>query len=508
MKQILRIFRSQYVWAAIILCALAWGCTPKDPEPAPIANFSYGPSRNLEAPVTISFINESKNATSYEWNFDDGTTSTQASPTHTFTEGGTFRVTLTAKNSGGTDQAYAIITVTSNPFGGNNGKLSFWKSSMGEGNTIIKLSNGSTKETTSYWNSVPSCDNTNLPSFILAPGNYTYSAVNESGRQWSGSVTISKSQCTLIELKKAEGIVKLPSGAVIRSTLISRNGGTIRFTLDIAVADIDNTLSTNLQRANFSIGSLTSNNTNYSFSNDGVQMMSGTTSQAYSAALLLDQSGSIQSTDPENSRIEAAKIFCGSLGPNDNVFLSAFASGGKLPYELTYYGNGFTNNGSSYYGTLDNLKNLVDGGTPLYKSTYSVLDYTAQKAPNASKAVVVFTDGKDTEGGISPNTLIQRAKQQNVKLFMVGLKDADIPSLANIANQTGGAFMFAQDAPQLLTMFGTLGKLLDGTANYYRTTWTMTVNPSVPAGGSYYFWSSVQVKIGNRTVYVPFRVDY
>jgi PKD repeat protein len=491
-----------------LILAVVWGCKQADPEPVPIAEFSYAPTQNLEAPVTITFRNESQYATSYEWNFDDGTTSLQSSPTHTFTQGGTFIVKLTAKGPGGTDQTSVILYITENPYGGNNGKAGFWTAINNEGNTTITLKNGSSQTLKFYWNSAPGCDNVNVPNFVLAPGTYEYTALNESGRRWNGTTTITRAKCSLIELKKADGTISLPSGAVIRSTLISRSGETVRFTLDIAVTDFDNTLSTNLNRANFTIPSASGSGIDYSFTNDGTQSVAGGSAVAYSAALLLDQSGSIRDTDPGNTRIDAAKLFCNSLGSNDNIYLSAFAGGGSLPFDLTYYGSGFTSNGSSYNSTLDALRNLIGGGTPLYKSTYSMIDYTAQKGTNANKAVVVFTDGDDTDPSRTVNDVIQRAKQQNVKVFMVGLKQANVPSLAYIANQTGGAFMFAQDAPQLMTMFGTLGKLLNGTANYYRTTWTMTRKPGVPNGGSYYVWSSVQVKIGNRTIYVPFRVDY
>lgn len=47
----------------------------------------------------------------------------------------------------------------------------------------------------------------------------------------------------------------------------------------------------------------------------------------YAATLLLDQSGSIAQSDPGGARLFAGKVFLGSLGADDRVLLSAFASG-------------------------------------------------------------------------------------------------------------------------------------------------------------------------------------
>ncbi|MCY7353344.1 MAG: PKD domain-containing protein, partial [Cytophagaceae bacterium] len=65
----------------------------------PVADFTYSPSSNLTAPVKITFTNTSKNATSYQWGFGDGTTSTAVSPTKEFTKAGDYSVKLTATDA-------------------------------------------------------------------------------------------------------------------------------------------------------------------------------------------------------------------------------------------------------------------------------------------------------------------------------------------------------------------------------------------------------------------------
>ncbi|MGY8910030.1 MAG: PKD domain-containing protein [Flavobacteriales bacterium] len=55
---------------------------------------------------TITFINISENATSYVWDFGDGTTSTLINPVKTYLNG-TYTVTLTAKNTSGESSTFS-----------------------------------------------------------------------------------------------------------------------------------------------------------------------------------------------------------------------------------------------------------------------------------------------------------------------------------------------------------------------------------------------------------------
>jgi len=72
------------------------------PSP-PVANFSGTPTSGT-APLTVAFTDTSTNTpTSWSWTFGDGGTSTVKNPSHQYTAAGTYTVSLTATNAGGSD---------------------------------------------------------------------------------------------------------------------------------------------------------------------------------------------------------------------------------------------------------------------------------------------------------------------------------------------------------------------------------------------------------------------
>ncbi len=65
----------------------------------------------IERGATVYFTNESENASYYQWDFGDGNQSYDESPSHEFTQAGTFDVTLVAIGSDNTDTASVSIIV-------------------------------------------------------------------------------------------------------------------------------------------------------------------------------------------------------------------------------------------------------------------------------------------------------------------------------------------------------------------------------------------------------------
>jgi serine protease len=76
-------------------------------QKAGIASFNY--SQNGAG--TVYFTNTSSNASSYEWNFGDGASSTSTSPTHTYSNLGSYNVSLTANSTAGNGTNSQTISV-------------------------------------------------------------------------------------------------------------------------------------------------------------------------------------------------------------------------------------------------------------------------------------------------------------------------------------------------------------------------------------------------------------
>ena len=77
----------------VLALILINSCT-KDPVP----EFSYEPVENPEAGDSIFFTNMSLEATSYEWDFGDETSSTEDNPSMVYADPGNYDVTLNAIN--------------------------------------------------------------------------------------------------------------------------------------------------------------------------------------------------------------------------------------------------------------------------------------------------------------------------------------------------------------------------------------------------------------------------
>ena len=80
--------------------------------PPPVAGFTTSTTAG-DVPLTVDFVDTSTGVfTTWLWQFDDGSTSLQQSPSHTFTGPGSFNVVLTVAGPGGVDSATTLIVVT------------------------------------------------------------------------------------------------------------------------------------------------------------------------------------------------------------------------------------------------------------------------------------------------------------------------------------------------------------------------------------------------------------
>ena len=86
----------------------------------PTAEFNVNTASGY-APLVVQFTDNSQNAINWNWDFGDGTTSTEQNPAHTYSEAGNYAVNLIVSNANGTASKTATITVQSSSDSGSSG---------------------------------------------------------------------------------------------------------------------------------------------------------------------------------------------------------------------------------------------------------------------------------------------------------------------------------------------------------------------------------------------------
>jgi len=314
---------------------------------------------------------------------------------------------------------------------------------------------------------------TNQIEFVdLLVGEYSATVTKEGFIALSETIEVLKDQTATLEARLFPE--SLPSGGIKDVRIKSFDNVSAIFEVDLFIVDDGSNSIANLTAADFSIESFTSSGFTFTFTISTSAFNNTNSATPYSAALLIDQSGSIRNTDPNGSRIQASKIYLNALGAGDEVILSAFSSGfdSQIPQSpLTIFGTTFTSVGNSFFDEADALAFQEGGGTPLFNSILSMMNFTAANGNNTNKAVVAFTDGEDTSGGTTIDDITSAASSTGVKVFTVGLgTGTDVSTLGKIASKTGGSFMNAADAKELVALFGTLGNLLNGSIDTYTLT--------------------------------------
>ena len=142
----------------------------------------------------VDFQNCSTDATDYEWDFGDGTSSTIDLPTHIYTLAGNYSVSLTVKNGSKAISSSKKITLES-----PTGMLTFWayQKRPSSDSLIVNTSAGIGYITQFYPNQISvDCGTVGCANFTLS-ANQTY---HYQSNNLSGDVTVLKNQCKTILL--------------------------------------------------------------------------------------------------------------------------------------------------------------------------------------------------------------------------------------------------------------------------------------------------------------------
>lgn len=234
----------------------------------------------------------------------------------------------------------------------------------------------------------------------------------------------------------------------------------------------------------------------------------GGAAQPYSAFLLLDQSGSVVSTDPSNSRISGAKQLYDSASAADQLGLGYFPGPGG---QFSYYTPIFGLDRASMFGALDFLADRETGGTPLYEAAIGSLQLMTGAAATGKKALVIFSDGDANGGTRTKDDALAAARSAGIPIYSIVLdinnsitRTSDFVSLGV---DSGGGVFYANDVGRLLGIYRSIGSLLSGAASTYSMTIPYTATNGCPnTFGSVTSRGSLRVNLPSGPVDLPYTV--
>ncbi|WP_068496117.1 vWA domain-containing protein [Paenibacillus kribbensis] len=169
--------------------------------------------------------------------------------------------------------------------------------------------------------------------------------------------------------------------------------------------------------------------------------------------LVIDNSGSMQDTDPGNERLSAAKSLIGQMNGDKRVAIVSFESNAQLVQPFTPIGTEAEK--QAVYAKIDSMHTIKSASTEIRLA----LDETIKEIENQGNAnkgslVIMLSDGfseLDTQTALAPFIARQ------IPINTIGLKLAEskgIALLQNIAGLTGGTYSNVANAQGLAQAFG------------------------------------------------------
>jgi len=190
---------------------------------------------------------------------------------------------------------------------------------------------------------------------------------------------------------------------------------------------------------------------------------------------LVDISGSMdEGTGDGRSKLDGAisgvQSTVGHFRSTDEVGVWAFTTGissklGKSVVPVREF-SALADGKEGLKDSVTDLKNANKGGTPLYDAISTSYDYMQKHAETGRiNAIVVLTDGADTDSQISLQSLLVKlnsAKKEGgegaqVRIFPIAYgKEANKDVLSQIAKASGGQMFDASDATKIDTVFASV----------------------------------------------------
>jgi Ca-activated chloride channel family protein len=137
-----------------------------------------------------------------------------------------------------------------------------------------------------------------------------------------------------------------------------------------------------------------------------------------SLGIVLDTSGSMEGEKMRAAHAALDRFLYDLLGPDDEVFLYRFSYQPRLVH-------GWTRDRDRLSRAIGGIR--PRGGTALYDAVAEAVTL-AEEGRNRKKAVVVISDGNDTNSETDPDSLRRRLRETDVLVYAIGI-DGDGPSL-------------------------------------------------------------------------------
>jgi VWFA-related protein len=214
------------------------------------------------------------------------------------------------------------------------------------------------------------------------------------------------------------------------------------------------------------------------------------TEEPINVVLVMDTSETMYGPSIMEAKVAAISFVQGLMKPSDQAAILTFDDNVRTHVN-------FTGDQKTITDGITRIEARRETGSCLYDSAYAAVEALSQQKLTGSRAVILFTDGRDEThnkaicSAHSVDEVIQLASagEMPAPIYTIGLGiNSDTKTLENISNRTGGVYLYASTSTRLANVFQTLSEHLR--SQYvltYRSTLTpgihtLTVNTNQPVG--------------------------
>lgn len=182
-----------------------------------------------------------------------------------------------------------------------------------------------------------------------------------------------------------------------------------------------------------------------------------------SIALVMDHSGSMQGSPLENAKQAAEDVAENMDTENQRIALIPYESSSAVTVPLT-------NSPSALVSGIRGLS--AGGGTNISDAINTALGELSGES--GTRAVILLTDGQDNNSPEEMQKVLDKAEQEGIAVFTVGLGNVNTSYLRSIAELTGGKFIAAESSAELSDIYLLLQRYI---VNNYCFEYIVTENP-------------------------------